>query len=106
MQSPHYNTLYASSIPSLTGLLRQTNGNVTQILDLLTANPEWDFGSGAWFLVSQCDEQTRRELRTGSVQGWKAYIEGCVGTSVNERRRAVWERAVRALEQGGSKGCE
>lgn len=67
------------------------------LLDLLRGDGATDFGSGAWFLTTQCSEEVRAALADGSESGWRRYIADCVGTSVSEERKAYWERAVEAL---------
>lgn len=94
MQSPAFNKLYASSIPELKG---KVSDNVSATLDLLLENEHWDFGSAAWFLVSQCSEQVRQGVRDAELDGWEAYISQCVGTTVTEDRKAYWSRAKEVL---------
>lgn len=96
MQSPAYNKKYATSIPSLKIKVSQS-ANAGEVLDLLLANKEYDFGSGAWFLTTQCSGDVRTALQKGDEQGWEGYITGCVGTEASQGRKAYWERAVGAL---------
>ncbi|KAH8689614.1 hypothetical protein BGW36DRAFT_401942 [Talaromyces proteolyticus] len=95
MQSPAFNKQYALSIPEIRG---KVSDDVAANLDLLLSNERWDFGSAAWFLVSQCTEDQRRDLQSGSEQGWEAYISGCVGTTVTDARREYWTRAIEVLD--------
>ncbi|SPO06734.1 uncharacterized protein DNG_09428 [Cephalotrichum gorgonifer] len=97
MQSPAFNLKYAQSIPEIRDEVSQANGDVVQILDLLLSNEEYDFGSGAWFLRMQCDEDVQAQLRSGTEEGWEAYITKCVGTDANAARRAYWQKAVEVL---------
>lgn len=97
MQSPSYNAKYASSIPAISDKVSAANGEAGQILDILLADEEYDFGSGAWFLTTQCEQSVRETLQSGSEEGWQGYISGCVGTEANEGRRRYWESAVKAL---------
>ena len=53
MQSPAYNKNYATSIPSLEGKVSQS-ANSSKVLDLILAKKKYDFGSGVWFLTTQC----------------------------------------------------
>lgn len=96
MQSPTYNKQYATSISSLKGRSSQSV-NTGEVLDLLLANKQYDFGSGAWFLTSQCSGDVRTALQKGDEQGWKGYITGCVGMEKSQGRKAYQERAVGAL---------
>lgn len=97
MQSPSFNAKYASSIPAISDKVSAANGDAGQILDILLADKEYDFGSGAWFLTTQCDQGVRESLQSGSEEGWEGYISGCVGTEANDGRRGYWESAVKAL---------
>ena len=102
MQSAKYNALYASSIrplaPSISTITGDSSSDtrVDQILDLLLQNDEYDFGSAAWFLSTQCDS-TRNELKTGGSQGWETWLETCVGTQATDARRQYYMRAINAL---------
>lgn len=96
MQSPAYNKKYASSIPSLKAKVSQCV-NTSEVLNLILANKQYDFGSGAWFLTTQCSGDVRTALQKGDEQGWERYITGCVGTEASQGRKTYWERAVRAL---------
>ena len=93
MQMPPLNLKYAQSIPDLA----TAAGDPVQVLKLLTSSDEYDFGSGSWFLSTQCPDSVRSGLQTGSQQGWEAYITSCVQTSVTPERQAYWERAKKAL---------
>ncbi|PWY71559.1 hypothetical protein BO94DRAFT_259984 [Aspergillus sclerotioniger CBS 115572] len=97
MQSPTYNSKYAADIPALADKLSSVSGDPTGVLDLLLANEEYDFGSGAWFLTTQCSASVRSQLQSGSEAGWTAYITSCVGTDANDDRKAYWTRAIQAL---------
>ncbi|OJJ97327.1 hypothetical protein ASPACDRAFT_62995 [Aspergillus aculeatus ATCC 16872] len=97
MQSSAFNAKYAASIPALADSLKAVNGDPTGTLDLLRAVPEYDFGSGAWFLTTQCTASVRGQLQQGTQAGWEAFITGCVGTAANDDRKAYWSRAVEAL---------
>lgn len=97
MQSPSYNKKYASSIPALKDQIAKVSNSPADLLDLLRENKTYDFGSGAWFLATQCSAAVRSALRDGSETGWQNYIADCVGTSANDERKEYWERAVKAL---------
>lgn len=98
MQSPDYNALYAESLPDLQKDLAPISGKPEAVLDLILTKDAHDFGSAAWFLATQCSPAVRNALRSGGEDGWRKYITSCVGTTVTEDRREVWERAVEALE--------
>ncbi|KAJ6134234.1 hypothetical protein N7523_000556 [Penicillium sp. IBT 18751x] len=97
MQSPAYNKEYASSISALKDQVAKTS-DPAELLDLLRADEVYDFGSGAWFLTTQCSEDVRSKLQDGTEEGWQSYISDCVGTSVTDERKEYWERAVTALD--------
>lgn len=97
MQSPTYNLKYAKSLGKIRDKVAAAKGDKGQILDLLLADKEYDFGSGAWFLTTQCKDGVREKLQSGSVEGWEGYVTGCVGTQANEGRKGYWKKAVEAL---------
>jgi hypothetical protein len=97
MQSPSYNKKYASSLPALKDQISKVANSPVDLLDLLRNNKTYDFGSGAWFLTTQCSKEVRTALQSGSEEGWQRYISDCVGTSVTEERKEYWQRAVKAL---------
>ena len=97
MQSPDFNALYAKSIPALRPELGPVSGQPEAVLDLLLTEDAYDFGSAAWFLTTQCPSKVRTSLKTGSEEGWKTYLTSCIGTTVTEDRKVVWERAVKVL---------
>ncbi|KAJ5180294.1 hypothetical protein N7492_003504 [Penicillium capsulatum] len=102
MQSPAFNKKYASSIPDLKDQIAKVANSPADLLDLLRENETYDFGSGAWFLTTQCSQDVRSALREGSETGWQKYISDCVGTSVTDERKAYWERATKALGVTGA----
>ncbi|KAJ6150118.1 hypothetical protein N7471_001317 [Penicillium samsonianum] len=97
MQSPSFNKKYASSLPELKDKLAGVSNSPADLLDLLRSDGATDFGSGAWFLTTQCSKEVRSALADGSETGWQRYISDCVGTSVTDERREYWERAVKAI---------
>ncbi|KAJ6178027.1 hypothetical protein N7519_008488 [Penicillium mononematosum] len=97
MQSPAFNKKYASSLPELKDKLPSVSNSPEELLDLLRSDSATDFGSGAWFLTTQCSKDVRTALADGSETGWQRFISDCVGTSVTEERREYWERAVEAI---------
>lgn len=67
------------------------------MLELLLSNEDYDFGSAAWFLTTQCSKSVRSSLQAGTEAGWEQYITGCVGTTVTSDRKQFWQRAMKAL---------
>ena len=102
MQSPAYNLKYAQSIPALGPYMEKMNtSDPTAVLDLLVTYSNYDFGSGAWFLATQCDQSVRSGLQNGSDPGFSAYI-ACIGTTETSGRDTYWQNAKKALGVPGS----
>ncbi|KAJ5663675.1 hypothetical protein N7507_004406 [Penicillium longicatenatum] len=97
MQSPDYNKKYANSISALKDKVAEVSNSPADLLDLLREDETYDFGSGAWFLTTQCSEDVRSALQAGDESGWKKYISECVGTTVTDERKEYWQRAVKTL---------
>ncbi|OJJ52628.1 hypothetical protein ASPSYDRAFT_164401 [Aspergillus sydowii CBS 593.65] len=97
MQSPDFNKKYAASIDALKEKFEEVKDQPGKVLDLLLEDPAVDFGSGAWFLTTQCDDSVREKLQSGNEEGWKGYIVDCVGTEANSERKGYWTAAVKAL---------
>ncbi|KAI4252309.1 MAG: hypothetical protein L6R42_008012 [Xanthoria sp. 1 TBL-2021] len=97
MQMPAFNMEYAKSIPALKDGLAKAGTDVKAVLALLTSNGEYDFGSAAWFMKTNCDEKVRSGLKTGTTDAWKMYITECIGTTVTADRQAGWEKAAKAM---------
>ncbi|CAG7939444.1 unnamed protein product [Penicillium salamii] len=96
MQSPAFNKKYAASIPAVKDKAAETS-DPADLLDLLRNDGTTDFGSGAWFLTTECSKEVRSALADGPEAGWKKYITDCVGTTITDDRKAYWDRAVKAL---------
>ncbi|KAI4161478.1 MAG: hypothetical protein LQ342_004881 [Letrouitia transgressa] len=102
MQSFEFNKKYAQSIPALKDKVAAAGDDKNAVRALLLANEEYDFGSAAWFLTTQCTQPIQNGLKSGSLEGWKAYITDCVGTTVTEERQEYFDRAVKALGVKGT----
>lgn len=98
---PEYNLEYAASIPELADQLDAVRDQPDKVLDLLLQDETYDFGSGAWFLTSQCGERVRHALRVGGGQGWREYLSQCVRTAFTDARKGYWEKAREALGISG-----
>ncbi|KZV93001.1 hypothetical protein EXIGLDRAFT_710010 [Exidia glandulosa HHB12029] len=94
MFMPNYVKLYVESIPELQDQLTE-DMDPDAILALVTPD-EYNFGSGPWFLATQCEAAVRDELTTDPDAGFEAYM-ACVGVTVDEGRAAYWERAKTAF---------
>ncbi|KEY73459.1 hypothetical protein S7711_07486 [Stachybotrys chartarum IBT 7711] len=102
MQMPAFNLEYAKSLDgvkdqvadmaSVEGL---TDEELDGILDLVVPD-EYNFGSGAWFLTSECAPEVRAQLDENIDTGFDAYM-ACVGVEVTEDRLAYLERAKEAF---------
>ena len=91
MQSPAMNQKYAQSL----GL--RVDGAPQDIADRVEGNPDFDFGSAAWFITSQCPTSIREAMWGGSEQGWEAYLTQCVRTIATDDRKQKWKAALQAL---------
>ncbi|KAM5455162.1 hypothetical protein MaudCBS49596_001802 [Microsporum audouinii] len=99
MQMPKYNALYAKSISELRGKIGPKLMNVDAVLDLLLSKDDYDFGSAAWFLTSQCTPAVRTALQSGSEDGWSKYLTECIGTSVTDERKKYWTKAMESVKK-------
>ncbi|KAI0206224.1 hypothetical protein F4808DRAFT_111381 [Astrocystis sublimbata] len=105
MQMYRYNFLYAKSIPELAGQLTslgalETSGDTelqNKVRALVTPD-EYNFGSGAWFMSTQCGDIIS-QLNANPDAGWVAYM-GCVlgsPNSITQDRNDFWNRAKTAF---------
>lgn len=97
MQSVDFNKKYAASIPEIADRFKEIQDQPGPVLDLLLEDPVRDFGSGVWFLTTQCEESVREGLRNNGEKGWEGFIVDCVGTDANDERKGYWTSAVKAL---------
>ncbi|KAG5973889.1 hypothetical protein E4U55_000193 [Claviceps digitariae] len=111
MQMPNYNLLYAKQIPALRDQATcqfpfpTTDGQSPQTLQAILAlvtPDEHNFGSGPWFLMSQCGGEVRDALARDVDDGFGLYMR-CVGVEVTHERRAYLERAKKAFGLEGGK---
>lgn len=98
MQMAKYNLLYAKSLDGVKDKVADINSvdglsddRLNEILSLVTPD-EFNFGSGPWFLATQCGQDVRDSLKGDIDQGFEAYM-GCVGVTVTEERKAYLTRA-------------
>ena len=97
MQSPAFNMKYAMSIPALKRLTPpMATKDPKAVLSLLTANGDYDFGSAAWFLKTQCTPATSQNLASGKTASYKAYLD-CIGTTATSDSLEGYKRALRAF---------
>ncbi|KAL1883833.1 hypothetical protein VTK73DRAFT_7621 [Phialemonium thermophilum] len=94
MQMVNYNRLYAASIPALADKVKAATDD-NAVLALVQPD-EYNFGSGPWFLTTQCTPEQRNQLSQGTDDGFRAYMS-CVGVEVTDDRLAYWTRAKQAF---------
>lgn len=103
MQMPPFNLKYAKSLEDV----RDQVANVTtteglpdaeldRILDLVVVD-EHNFGSGAWFLRSECPDSVAEALTVDIDAGFQEYM-ACVGVEVDEGRLSYLTLAKEAFE--------
>lgn len=105
MQNANFNLMYAqaiaknnatfagqlSKITTATTTTGLSNDQLNAILALVLPD-QYSFGSGAWFLATQCTPAVRTAVQTQGHAGFAAFL-GCVGTSMSEERMTAWEAA-------------
>ncbi|CEJ94853.1 hypothetical protein VHEMI10360 [[Torrubiella] hemipterigena] len=102
MQMPSFNLKYAQSIPAVKGKVAGIGSadglpaaKLNEILALVTPD-EYNFGSGPWFLATQCPGAVRDALKGNVDEGFKQYM-ACVGVAVTSERLAYFNRAKQAF---------
>lgn len=102
MQSAAYNLKYAQSIPELAPQLPAAQAaGAENVTSLLISYANYDFGSAAWFLTSQCDAGVVSGLAKGGTAAFGAYL-GCIGTSSSDERTQYYTNALKAFGVTGS----
>jgi hypothetical protein len=106
-QSAQYNLLYAKSIPELEPLVREfasadamTPDQKTSMLTAIIADDQWNFGTGAWFITSQCPD-VLDQLASNADAGFDAYMV-CIGIplegGIDPKRTEYWNNAKAAFK--------
>ncbi|KAI2472104.1 hypothetical protein F4781DRAFT_428636 [Annulohypoxylon bovei var. microspora] len=100
MQQFNYNLQYAQSIPALKSQVTGVDVNAAddkrnEVLALVTPD-EYNFGSGPWFLTTQCTSAVQEALKKGDDAGFEQYM-GCVGVTLTQQRTDYWTRAKSAF---------
>lgn len=102
MQMANYNLAYVKQIPELKDKVAQFKSvdglsaqDLNYILSLVQPDP-YNFGSGPWFLTTQCPGDVRTKLQNNVDEGFQAYMQ-CVGVSVTPERLAYFQRAKTAF---------
>ena len=98
MQSPKFNKMYLDSItdPGFVAEKTAAGSDPVKVLNALIKYGNYDFGSAAWFLTTQCKSSVAG-LDKGDSAGWDAYVQ-CVGASPGDGRKAVWTQAIALLK--------
>ncbi|KAI0965242.1 hypothetical protein F4678DRAFT_467791 [Xylaria arbuscula] len=99
MQMINFNIEYANSITALKDKVAalgtiDTDDKKNQLLALVNVD-KYNFGSGPWFLTTQCPNVVK-QLAAGTDAGFTAYME-CVGVTAGDDRLAYWTRAKKAF---------
>ncbi|KAI0594541.1 hypothetical protein F4775DRAFT_596191 [Biscogniauxia sp. FL1348] len=99
-QMADYNVKYAQSFPELKPQVDalspvDTPDKQDQVLNLVVPD-KYNFGSGPWFLKTQCAASVLTALAAGNDAGMNTYM-GCVGASMTEDRNEYWTRAKAAF---------
>lgn len=100
MQMYKYNLMYAQSIGDLEAKASaftesSDDAQKNELLALVT-DDKYNFGSGPWFLTTQCDAGVQAALSSGSDEGFQKYMQ-CVGVSADGDRLTKWQAAKTAL---------
>ncbi|KAF6837598.1 hypothetical protein CPLU01_02951 [Colletotrichum plurivorum] len=106
LQMAEFNLKYALSIPELKANATEIAGGATngtqlsddqknKVLDLVLGD-DYAWGSGPWYLATECDDDVRKGLAEGTVRGFTLYMD-CIGTSATEDRIEYWTRAKSAF---------
>ncbi|KAI0429394.1 hypothetical protein F5Y09DRAFT_310428 [Xylaria sp. FL1042] len=99
MQMIDYNVQYANSFPELKDKVAaigtlDSDDKKNQLLALVT-DDAYNFGSGPWFLTTQCKDVVP-QLAAGTDEAFTAYMQ-CIGVSATSDRMAYWTRAKTAF---------
>ncbi|KAB8356688.1 hypothetical protein FH972_024264 [Carpinus fangiana] len=90
MMMPEFTAEYAAS------LSLSSTGDAQAVADAVE-QPQYTFGAAAWYITTKCDFSVREAMWGGSESGWEAYVTGCLGTTVDEGRKAYWQKAIEVL---------
>lgn len=101
MQSYTNNLEYAKSIPAIQSKASSFTANSpdaqkNELLAMLT-DDKYNFGSGAWYFSTKCDQAVKDELAKGSDKGFKDYVTECVKVDLTSQRNGYWLAAKKAF---------
>lgn len=105
MQMATYNLMYANSLPEVktkvaaagyTSVDAMTDAQLNEMLGWVTVD-EYNFGTGAWYLTTQCPATIREALIADIDTGFATYMSDCVGVEVTDERTAYLTAAKEAF---------
>lgn len=105
MQMATYNLMYGNCIDEVkakitaagfTSVDAMTDDQLNEMLSWVTVD-EYNFGSGPWYLTTQCPSSIREALIADIDTGFATYMSDCVGVEVTEERTAYLTAAKEAF---------
>lgn len=63
-----------------------------KVLDLVLPD-EFSFASAAWYYSTQCTDEIKKGVQSGTQQGYEAYLTSCVETTAAPERITGWQAA-------------
>ncbi|KAH6896721.1 hypothetical protein B0T10DRAFT_474975 [Thelonectria olida] len=105
MQMATYNLMYANSFPEVKEKVTQagyttvdsmTDAQLNELLGWVSVD-KYNFGSGPWYLTTQCPASIREALVANIDTGFTTYMQECVGVEVTEDRAAYLTAAKEAF---------
>lgn len=99
MQSAKFNLEYAKSISKLAPTEEFAAAEAAgpeNVTSLLISYKNYDFGSAAWFLTSQCEPDVVSGLAKAGTSSFNAYLD-CIGTKADAERTKYYNNALKAL---------
>lgn len=99
MQSAKFNLEYAKSIPNLVRTEEYKAAEAAgpeNVTSLLIYYSNYDFGSAAWFLTSQCEPDVVSGLAKAGTKSFNAYLD-CIGTKADAERTKYYNNALKAF---------
>ena len=94
----------ASSFPTPASCTTAQNATLDAMLDLLTSNPEYDFGAAAWFYSTNCGSQ-KSSVQSGGQNGFNSFLT-CIGITDSSESNGIssrltyYQRAAKGLGVG------
>ncbi|KAI0010992.1 hypothetical protein F4779DRAFT_262957 [Xylariaceae sp. FL0662B] len=102
MQMFNYNLQYAKTFDELKPQVQGVDPNtqdpaVKNMVRDLVKDDKYNFGSGPWFLTSQCPDAFNALIAGPGLDDGFAQYMACVDVEIDEDRRAYWTRAKQAV---------